>query len=121
MKINKQKIKLHLRRRRKIRVRAKVFGTAKKPRLSVFRSLRHTYAQLIDDEKNKTVVSASDLEIKSKKGEKKTDLAFKIGELAAEKAVKAGIKEAVFDRSGYKYHGRIKAVAEGARKGGLVF
>lgn len=105
--------------RRKKRVRAKIFGSKIRPRLSVFRSLKHLSVQLIDDNKGVTLASVKDQEIK-KKG-KKIDLAFEIGELIAAKAIKAGIKEIVFDRSGYQYHGRVKAVAEGARKGGLKF
>ena len=111
-------IKRQLKARRKNRVRAKIFGKSAKPRLSVFRSLTHIYVQLIDDTKGKTLASAKDEEIKNAKG-KKTDLAFKVGELIAAKALKLGIKEAVFDRSGNKYHGRVKAIAEGARKAGL--
>lgn len=117
---NLQKLKNNLRQRRRARVRAKVFGRANRPRLNVFRSLKHLYVQLIDDEKGKTLVSAKDSEIKEK-GNKKTDIAFKVGELMAQKAIKAGIKQVVFDRAGYKYHGQVKAVAEGARKGGLNF
>ncbi len=102
---------------RKNRARAKVFGTSEKPRLSVFRSNKYTYAQLIDDVKGNTIASASTLEI-GKKG-KKAQLAKELGTLIAEKAKKAGVKNAVFNRSMYKYHGRVKAVAEGAREGGL--
>lgn len=102
---------------RKRRSRAKVSGTSEKPRLSVFRSNKYTYAQLIDDVKGHTVASASTLEI-GKKG-KKADAAKELGTLIAEKAKKAGVKNAVFNRSNYKYHGRVKAVAEGAREGGL--
>jgi large subunit ribosomal protein L18 len=99
------------------RVRAKVSGTNQKPRLNVFRSNTHIYVQLIDDETGKTLAAASSQEIKSKG--KKTDLAKAVGKLAAEKALKAGIKEAVFDRGGYQYHGRIKTLAESAREAGL--
>ncbi len=102
---------------RKHRARAKISGTAEKPRLTVFRSNKYTYAQLIDDAKGHTVASASTLEITAKG--KKTELAKSLGALIAEKAKKAGIKTAVFNRSLYKYHGRVKAVAEGAREGGL--
>lgn len=101
---------------RKARSRAKIFGTAEKPRLAVFRSNKYTYAQLIDDEKGHTVAAASTHELK---GGKKTELAQKLGEAVAEKAKKIGIKEAVFNRSFYRYHGRVKAVAEGARAAGL--
>ncbi|MFA6410538.1 MAG: 50S ribosomal protein L18 [Candidatus Buchananbacteria bacterium] len=105
--------------RRKGRVRAKVFGTASRPRLNVFRSLKFDYAQLIDDQNGKTLASAKSTEIKTKGT--KTELAQKVGELIATKAQKAGINEVVFDKSAYKYHGRIQAIAEGARKGGLKF
>ncbi len=98
------------RKRRHRRVRAKIKGTAKVPRLCVFRSNKHLYAQLIDDEKGKTLVSVSDLEAKDSK---------KIGLLIAEKALAKKINKVVFDRGGYKYHGRVKSLAEGAREGGL--
>lgn len=103
--------------RRKKRVRAKIFGTATRPRLSVFRSIGHVYAQLIDDEKGKTLASVRDQEAKA--GKTKTEQAQAAGKLLAEKAKKAGISEAVFDKGQNKYHGRIKALAEGAREGGL--
>lgn len=102
---------------RKNRSRAKIFGTADKPRLSVFRSNRYTYVQLIDDANGRTMASASTREI-SKQG-KKVDLAKKLGAAIAEKAKKVGIKSAVLHRSSYAYHGRVKAVVEGAREGGL--
>lgn len=117
---NKEKIKQRNIAQRKGRVRAKISGTAKRPRLNVFRSLKYLYAQLIDDQKGVTVLSAKDTEIKDKKI-KGIDLAFKVGELIAERAKKADIKEIVFDKSSYKYHGRVKSLAEGARKGGLKF
>jgi len=116
----KEIIKQQKRLRRKGRVRAKIFGTAKRPRLVVFRSLKHSYVQLIDDQKGVTLTFAKDSEIKGGKSNK-TDIAFKIGELIAGKAIKLGIKKVVFDKSGYQYHGRIKATADGARKGGLEF
>lgn len=104
------------------RLRAKIKGTAVRPRLSVFKSNQHIYAQLIEDEKGKTLAWANDLEIKdSKKKIKKTELAKKVGLMIAKKGLDKKIKKVVFDRSGYKYHGRIKAVAEGAREGGLEF
>lgn len=105
------------RKLRQDRNRATISGTAEKPRLSVFRSNKFTYAQLIDDVQGKTLASASTKELK-KKG-KKTELAQELGALIAEKAKKAGVKEAIFNRSFYKFHGRVKAVAEGARSGGL--
>lgn len=104
--------------RRRARVRGKVLGTSKRPRLSVFRSAKHIYAQLIDDEAAKTLAAVSDLT--SKKGTK-LERAEQVGESLAQKAVKLKIKKAAFDRGRYKYHGRVKAVAEGARKGGLEF
>jgi len=116
----KETVKQFIKERRRIRVRAKISGTKARPRLNVFRSLKHVYAQLIDDQARKTLVSASDAELKDSKG-KKADKAQKVGELIAQKAAKAGIKEAVFDRAGYKFHGRVKAIAEGARSGGLKF
>lgn len=118
---NFQKIKREKKERRQKRVRAKVKGTSGCPRLCVFRSLKYTYAQIIDDQKGKTLVSAKTQEIKKKKNGKKIDLAFKVGELIGQKALKAGIKKVVFDRAGYKYHGRVKAIAEGVRKSGLNF
>ena len=95
---------------REKRTRAKIFGTASRPRLSVFRSLKHLFVQLIDDQKDVTLVSAKDSELKKEKINK-TDVAFKVGELLATKAQKAGIAEIVFDKSSYLYHGRVKAIA----------
>ena len=133
------------RSRRHGRVRAKIFGTSEKPRLCVFKSAKHIYAQLIDDEKGVTLASASDLELTSQsrrerktKVSRKTDakqkhetdakilsgkiaIAFGVGKLIAGKALKNKIEKVIFDRGGYKYHGRIKALAEGAREGGLKF
>lgn len=103
---------------RQARNRARIFGTAEKPRLSVFRSNKYTYAQLIDDTKGHTLVSASSVAL-GKKG-KKTELAQALGVALGEKAVKAGIKSAVFNRSFYRFHGRVKAVAEGAKTAGLT-
>ncbi len=112
------------RNKRHKRVRSKIVGSTKRPRLSVFRSNKHIYAQIIDDEKGKTLASARDTEIKEVKNEDlsgKKVKAFAVGELIAEKAKDIKIKEVVFDRGGYKYHGRVKALAEGARSKGLVF
>lgn len=118
----KTKIKREKRRRRHRRIRAKIFGTATRPRLCVFRSLKHIYCQLIDDEKGKTLIAASDLELKkTKKKRTKKEKAFGVGKLIAEKALKKKITQVVFDRGGYAYHGRVKALAEGAREGGLQF
>lgn len=108
------------RRRRHKRVRAKVKGTVTLPRLCVTRTNVHIYAQLIDDEKGHTLLTARDLEIKIK-GAKKVDLAREVGKLIAKKAIEKKITKVVFDRGGYKYHGRVKALAEGAREGGLKF
>ena len=114
--------------RRHKRVRAKVFGSLQVPRLCVFRSNKHIYAQLIDDEEAKTILSASDLELGVVKDKKSKDKlagksarAFEVGKLIAKKALEVKVKRVVFDRNGYKYHGRVKALAEGARQGGLSF
>ena len=118
-------VKQQKRIRRHKRVRTKIKGTAKVPRLCVFRSAKHIYAQLIDDEKGMTISSASDLEIKKMKGKPKKEKAKEVGKLIAKKAknLPAGrqVEKVVFDRGGYKYHGRIKSLAEGAREGGLIF
>lgn len=108
--------------KRKVRTRAKIKRRASRPRLSVFRSNRYIYGQIIDDEKGETLVAASDREIKKPnlKGTK-TEIARLVGEKLAKKALKKGIKKVVFDRGPYKYHGRVKALAGGAREGGLVF
>ena len=104
--------------KRHLRVRNKVAGTAERPRLVVFRSLKHIYAQLVDDDARRTLATVSDLGIEEgKKGER----ASHVGKLIAERAKSAGITRVVFDRAGYRYHGRIKAVADGAREGGLEF
>jgi large subunit ribosomal protein L18 len=99
------------------RLRAKVSGTAVKPRLNIFRSNTGIYVQFIDDENGKTLAAASSSEIKSKG--KKSELSAAVGKLAAEKALKLGITEAVFDRGGYQYHGRVKSLAEAVRSAGL--
>ena len=105
--------------RRHKRVRAKVSGTAKTPRLCVFRSAKHIYAQLIDDTKQKTILSVNDVAAKKTKG--KIDSAKEIGKQLAKAAIEKKIEKVVFDRAGYQYHGRVKAVADGAREGGLKF
>lgn len=107
------------RKMRHQRVRAKISGTAACPRLNVFRSLQNIYAQLIDDEQGKTLASASNRELTGKS--KKSEASIEVGKLIAQKAKKIGISEVVFDRGGYKYHGRIKALAEAARAAGLKF
>jgi large subunit ribosomal protein L18 len=112
------------RKRRHVRVRARVNGTAVRPRLCVFRSLNHIYAQIVDDSAGHTLVSASslDAEIRDKvTGKKKTESAELVGSLVAQHALNKGIKQIAFDRGGYKYHGRVKALAEAARKAGLDF
>jgi large subunit ribosomal protein L18 len=101
------------------RIRSRVSGSSLRPRLFVFRSNQHIYANLIDDQKRVTLVFARDSEIKD--GKTKTDKALLVGELIAKKALEKKINEVVFDRGGYLYHGRVKQVAEGARKGGLKF
>jgi large subunit ribosomal protein L18 len=103
---------------RKRRIRARISGTTERPRLSVHRSLRGITAQVIDDTSGKTLAAASSKEAKVKKN---AEGAKKVGQLLAEKAKKAGITAVVFDRNAYAYHGRIKALAEGAREGGLKF
>lgn len=123
--MNKNIIKNKKRNRHKVKIRTKISGTAEIPRLSVFRSSKRMYLQIIDDTQNKTIVSADSSEIKenSKKKDEnsKIRIAFKSGKLIAEKAIEKKIKQVIFDRGGYKYHGRVKAVAEGAREGGLKF
>lgn len=112
------------RQRRHLRVRKRVNGTADKPRLNVFRSLSEIYAQVINDEEGVTMVSAStiDHDLRGEfSGKTKTEQAKKVGEAIAERAQSAGITKVVFDRSGYRYIGRVKALAEGAREGGLQF
>lgn len=128
----KKKTKSTLRERRKHRVRAKIRGMAERPRLSVFRSNRYIYAQLIDDEQGRTLSEASD-RTSDPKTIKKSDWtidlphtpdlvrAYRVGETLARKAKEKGITRAVFDKSYYKYHGNVRALAEGARAGGLKF
>lgn len=109
----------------KIRIRKKITGTAERPRVAVFKSLKQVYAQIIDDANGVTVMSASSLskdivkDIKDAKS--KVEKSKIVGKYLGEKAVEKGISEVVFDRSGYRYHGRVQAVAEGAREGGLKF
>lgn len=110
--------KLQDRLSRKKRIRAKVQGTTDRPRLSVYRSLTQIRAQIIDDATGKTIASASTKEAKAKMN---VEGAKKVGELLAKKTKEAGITSIVFDRNAYKYHGRVKALAEGAREGGLTF
>jgi large subunit ribosomal protein L18 len=112
--------KRQARERRHRRVRGKVTGTTERPRLVVFRSNRGIEAQLVDDGAGKTLAAASWLHLKSFKGTK-TEQSAEVGKLLAENAKKAGVETAVFDRGGYLYHGRVKALAEAAREGGLRF
>ncbi|KRL00316.1 50S ribosomal protein L18 [Liquorilactobacillus capillatus DSM 19910] len=108
------------RQKRHIRVRGKISGTAKCPRLNVYRSNKNIYAQVIDDVAGVTLVSASTLDSEVS-GNTKTELAASVGEVVAKRAEKKGLKKVVFDRGGYLYHGRIEALAEAARKNGLEF
>ncbi len=134
----KIKIKSEKRYRRHKRIRARISGTASRPRLCVFRSAKYIYAQLIDDEKGCTLVAASSWgikrtceNIKQSRNEKiktekkiktnKKDIAYEVGKIITEKAKALKIEKVVFDRGGYKYHGRVRAIAEGARDGGLRF
>ncbi|MDD5127461.1 MAG: 50S ribosomal protein L18 [Dehalococcoidales bacterium] len=112
------------RQKRHNRVRLTVSGTTERPRLCVFRSLNHIYAQIIDDNKGQTLVAAStlDAEIKSgADGKSKTGIAQMVGTAVAKKAISSGIKQVAFDRGGYQYHGRVKALADAAREAGLKF
>jgi large subunit ribosomal protein L18 len=117
--MNKNKREKRIIRHRRIRARVK--GTSDRPRLSVFRSNRHIWLQLIDDSSGRTLLAASDLEIKTKKKGEQKGAASAVGELLARKARDKKIKRIVFDRGGYRYHGLVRAVAEGARRGGLKF
>lgn len=113
-----------VRKRRHYRVRKKLFGTGQRPRLNVFRSLKHIYAQLIDDETGTTLATASSLDASVKEGKGSCGnkvAARQVGALIARKAAEKGIKEVVFDRGGYLYHGRVKELADGAREAGLEF
>lgn len=115
--------KIEKRNRRKARVRSRVVGTTERPRLSIFRSLKSMYVQIIDDSKAVTIVGLRSNVSKSAdegKTQKVSD-AFKLGKQIAEKSIALGVKKVVFDRAGYAYHGRVKAVAEGAREAGLEF
>jgi large subunit ribosomal protein L18 len=106
------------RARRHLRVRKKVAGTANRPRLVVFRSLKHIYAQLVDDDQRRTLATISDLKID--KG-KKLERSAAVGKAVADRAKELGVSKVVFDRAGYRYHGRVKAVADAAREAGLEF
>ena len=110
------------RQRIKYRIRRKVSGTAERPRLCIYRSLKHIYAQVVDDATGRTLVSASSLEkdFPSKSGQNR-QAATEIGKLIAERSKEKGIEQVVFDRNGFKYHGRVKTLADAAREGGLKF
>lgn len=113
--------KVNRRAKIKRRIRKKVFGTSSLPRLSVFRSNKQIYAQLIDDTTGKTLAAASSYNNKSAAKKNKTEQAAVVGKELAEKAMKAGVESVVFDRNGYLYHGRVKSLADSAREGGLKF
>ncbi len=117
-------IKKQARLKRKKRIRKKISGTKDQPRLSIFRSAKHTYAQVIDDTCGETLAAASSVEKAVKDNfdpENKIALASHIGKLIAERAIEKGVKKIIFDRNGFLYHGRVKAVSDGAREAGLVF
>jgi large subunit ribosomal protein L18 len=103
---------------RRVKRRRKIFGTSERPRISVYRSLKHIYAQLVDDSVGKTLISFSSSKLKNLN---KTEQAKKVGELLAKASLEKGVEKVVFDRGPFKYHGRLKALAEGARAGGLKF
>ena len=117
--------KINTRDRAKIKIRKRIEGSRQKPRLAVYRSLNNIYAQLIDDSTGNTIVAVSslskDLQAELKYAKGKTYRSKMVGSFLAKKALEKNIKNVVFDRSGYKYHGRVKAIADGAREGGLVF
>ncbi len=114
------KIKQQKRLKRHKRIRAKIIGTADRPRLCVFRSARHIYAQLVNDQSGKTIAAVGDFEFKKNQG-KKSDKAREVGKLIAKKAKNLKVEKVIFDKGSFKYHGRVKAVADGAREEGLKF
>lgn len=116
-----QRPKKSQRQVRRRRIRARVMGTSERPRLSVFRSSKHLYVQLIDDAVQRTLVSVSDTEVRLEKGTKPQSIAAAVGAVLAQRAKQEGITKVVFDRGGFSYQGRVEAVAQGARKGGLQF
>jgi len=122
--MSSEKAREEARKRRQRRVRAHVSGTADRPRLNVYRSLAHIYAQVIDDVTGATLVSAStvDTDLRAEvAGKKKAEQAKVVGQAVAKRALARGLTKVTFDRGGYRYHGRIKALADGAREGGLEF
>ena len=117
-------IRYQARLKRKKRIRKKIYGTPQRPRLSVFRSAKHIYAQVVDDTAGHTLAAASTMDksaLSGSKFENKVEAAKFVGKLIGERAVEKGVKEVVFDRNGFLYHGRIKSLSEGAREAGLVF
>ncbi len=114
-------MKLVGRKRRHLRIRKRLMGTKEKPRLCVFRSNRHIYAQIVDDTCQRVIFSVSSMTDKKISKKKKTEAALEVGKKLGELALKKGIKKVAFDRAGYKYHGRVKALANGAREAGLKF
>lgn len=121
---NIQQKKRAARRRRQLRVRGRISGTSERPRLNIFRSLTNIYAQVIDDTAGHTLISASTIDnevAKQLEGKNKIEAAKIVGKVLGERAKKAGINKVVFDRAGYQYHGRVAALAEGAREAGLEF
>lgn len=124
IKMGSTNIRQQARLKRKKRIRKKIYGTQQRPRLSVFRSARHTYAQVVDDTTGHTLAAASTLDKEAQSGpksENKVEAAKLVGKLVGQRALGKGIKEVVFDRNGFLYHGRIKSLSEGAREAGLVF
>lgn len=117
--MNKEK-KINNRIKRKMHIRKNIYGSASRPRVTVFRSNKHIYAQAIDDVNSKTLFSASDYSQKSEKGAK-TEKASEVGKELGKVMKKEGVSEIVFDRNGYKYHGKVKALAEGIRESGIKF
>ena len=113
--------KLEGRARRKLRIRKKISGTTERPRLSVFRSNKQIYAQVVDDSAGTTLAQATSLKLQSADDANKSQVAEAVGQAIAQACLDKGIKQVVFDRNGYIYHGRVKALADGARKGGLEF
>ena len=105
----------------KRRIRGTINGTSDKPRMTIFRSNKEIYVQLIDDSLGNTIVSASSVKLKKTKSSTKSSIASEVGKIIAEKSIKLGINQVMFDRNGYLYHGRVKMLAEGARDGGLKF
>lgn len=124
--MDSQKIKIELRKRRKARIRAKIYGTQERPRISVYKSNRHIWGQVVDDGGGKTLLAQSDAEVSEKKLKEfkselkgKTRYSFLAGMILADKMKEKKISKAVFDRGGFKYHGRLKAFADGIRHGGI--